>query len=259
MDKLLDKVYESIFNSFSEYGIKYVNVTKLRGYYLFSFDYDKVCHFSLEGRDKWLFGIWVTPDLEKKKVTIELFGEQKYYIDKFKPSASSISFDFELKLNDDNSFEDVDMLRFGLYDYELELLKIQESPLMYQYMLYGISLYKQPSFIGYLLSYTYEYLIYNRIFEWWKYDGLYYLSKYVFKPIINILCPKISVTVENMKGILYYPTCKLNLYYDKIDEDDFGRIYRNKFIRAISKIDHMRVDHYTDKNDKKGFYMKTED
>lgn len=66
------------------------NVTKKvfgNGYFIFSFKENSVCWFWLKEFPGWKFGIWLN-----ENNTFSIFGEHILMIDKFKPSASYISF-----------------------------------------------------------------------------------------------------------------------------------------------------------------------
>jgi len=56
--------------------------------------------FEVIGRKRWKFGIWIITTDDKKSYKVYLFGEHMWYIDKFKPSATEISFEpFEVSKN----------------------------------------------------------------------------------------------------------------------------------------------------------------
>lgn len=77
------------------------------GYFIFSMGINAVCHFELVDTPGWRYGIW----LDGKKYRV--FGEHNDLIDKFKPSATYVSFDDDL-----SSFIDV-------------VKKIKENPKLY--------------------------------------------------------------------------------------------------------------------------------
>ena len=65
------------------------------GYFIFSFGQNTVCHFTLKQTPLCKYGIWLT------KKWYQIFGEHEWLIDKFKPSATYLSFE-----NDIDSFLD---------------------------------------------------------------------------------------------------------------------------------------------------------
>lgn len=66
------------------------------GYFIFSFALNSVCWFWLKEFKGWKFGIWLN-----EKGTFDIFGEYILLIDKFKPSASYVSFDNINDFNED--------------------------------------------------------------------------------------------------------------------------------------------------------------
>lgn len=56
------------------------------GYFVFSFEENSICWFWLKEFPEWKFGIWLY-----KNKTYDIFGENVYLIDKFKPSYSYVS------------------------------------------------------------------------------------------------------------------------------------------------------------------------
>lgn len=76
-----------ILNDIKKEGFNIKDKSLGNGYFIFTFKPSSVCHFKLKEFPDWKFGIW----LEKDKFSI--FGENIYMIDKFKPSASTLSFE----------------------------------------------------------------------------------------------------------------------------------------------------------------------
>ena len=76
-----------ILNNIKSEGFNIKEKSLGNGYFIFTFEPSSVCHFKLKEFPDWKFGIW----LEKDKFSI--FGENSYMIDKFKPSASILSFE----------------------------------------------------------------------------------------------------------------------------------------------------------------------
>ena len=77
--KEMIKLLSQILNKF-----KVTNLVFGSGYFIFSFGKNSVCHFDIENIR---YGIWYTEN------GIEIFGEHKGFIDKFKPSAVALTFD----------------------------------------------------------------------------------------------------------------------------------------------------------------------
>ena len=58
----------------------------MNGYFIFEKAPSSVCHFTIKGFDNWKFGIWIESDN-----SFQIFGDHTLIIDKFKPSASTVS------------------------------------------------------------------------------------------------------------------------------------------------------------------------
>ncbi len=75
------------------------NITKKvfgNGYFMFSFEENSVCWFWLKEFPGWKFGLWLG-----KNNSFSIFGEHISMIDKFKPSASYISFESVEEFNNE--------------------------------------------------------------------------------------------------------------------------------------------------------------
>lgn len=85
------KIKEECFNLLKEHGFTVTDVSVGNGYFLFEFGKNSVVHFKIKEIPYWLFGLWILKDKEKKVYTIQFFGEKIDWIDKFKPSRTTIS------------------------------------------------------------------------------------------------------------------------------------------------------------------------
>lgn len=95
------------------------------------FGKDTVCEFKVKGVRRWMFGIWVYRNKEEKKYTISIFGEHEDYIDKFKPTATEISYRCDVpKLKDIH--EDV-----MFFEFEMDLRRIKSHPMLEMYFHYS--------------------------------------------------------------------------------------------------------------------------
>ena len=88
------KIKNKIFNFFSNFGLTVYDEEVLNGYYLLETGENSVVHFKINGCKNWLFGLWLMDS--EDKMSISLFGQHKDYIDKFKPTACSISEEIEI-------------------------------------------------------------------------------------------------------------------------------------------------------------------
>ena len=126
---IIEKVFTCIETEYDYFNVKINNKNYGNGYYLFEMGDNSVCHFTVKGLKRWLFGIWVQE--EKSQYKIYLFGEHKDYIDKFKPSATSISRTFYWNPEKDIN-EDID-----IYCFTEEVSKILNAPVARKFQYYG--------------------------------------------------------------------------------------------------------------------------
>lgn len=76
-----------ILNNIKEEGFNIKDKSIGNGYFILTFEPSSVCHFKLKEFPDWKFGIWLEKD------NFSIFGENIYMINKFKPSASTLSFE----------------------------------------------------------------------------------------------------------------------------------------------------------------------
>lgn len=85
------KIKELCLKCLEDNGFHPTDINVGNGYFLFDFGKNSVVHFKIKEIPYWLFGLWILDDKEKKEYTIQFFGEKEDWIDKFKPSRTSIS------------------------------------------------------------------------------------------------------------------------------------------------------------------------
>ena len=83
LENILTKVSEKFTITKKTFG---------NGYFIFSFGQNTVCHFTLKETPLWKYGIWLN------KKGFQIFGEHEWLVDKFKPSATYLSFENEIDL-----------------------------------------------------------------------------------------------------------------------------------------------------------------
>lgn len=107
-----EKLFEAIKNECRDYhkvDINITNIEYLDGYFIFGYGTNSVVHFGVKETPGWKYGIWWSP-IETKESTEEkpmydfdhlrcqFFAQYEDEIDKFKPSASHISVDYNIYL-----------------------------------------------------------------------------------------------------------------------------------------------------------------
>lgn len=85
------KIKEACFECLKENGFTVTDVEVGNGYFLFDFGQNSVVHFKIKEIPYWKFGLWIIKDTEKNVYTVQFFGDKIDWIDKFKPSCSTIT------------------------------------------------------------------------------------------------------------------------------------------------------------------------
>lgn len=128
--EVIERVFDKIENDFSYMPVKIASKNYGNGYYLFTFGDDSVCHFTVKGLKRWLFAVWTVYNEEKKKWHINMFGEHMDYIDKFKPTAVEISYEFDW--DETTEFDNV-----AMYSFTRNIYDIKKAPIARKFQYYG--------------------------------------------------------------------------------------------------------------------------
>ena len=119
----------------------------------------------LSGIKHWKFGLWIYQEDEIFKCSI--FGEHKDYIDKFKPTATEISYSFSIK--GDESFI------FELENFIVTVRKIKHCPLFMKYYFYIYN--SNMSFLMWILKEFWFYRIELPIKNFFSKQVNYFMAK----------------------------------------------------------------------------------
>lgn len=242
---------EQIFNEIEEESnnqLKIINKVFGNGYYVFEFGENSVCHFKIKGLKRWQFGLWIREDNEN--YVVDLFGEHEDYIDKFKPTATKIKYEFKCK-NENDLWQCDDFIN--------ELMRIKQHPYVIKHCYYDIF----ENYLIFLLSEFFYYRIKIHLIKFKKYS-LTKLYLNCIKIIYKLRFKKLDINVYDKRetGWNVYPPFDFNIYYDKCIEDELYNIYSSiegkektwlipKWVRYNIHVNHLR-----NKNDKHGFYFK---
>lgn len=246
---------EKIFNEIEEesnYRLKIIDKTFNSGYYIFEFGEDSVCYFKIKNLKRWQFGLWIRQHNDSENYVVDLFGEHEDYIDKFKPTATKIRYEFECR-NENDLWQCDDFIN--------ELMMIKQHPYTMKHCYYGIL----ENYLKFLLSEFFYYRIKKRLIKFKEYS-LTKLYLNCIKIIYKLRFRKLDINVYDKceSGWKVYPPFDFNIYYDKCtDEDEIYNIYFSiegkdrktwllpKWVRC-----NIHVNHLSDKTDKRGFYFK---
>lgn len=135
-------VFKEIKKQLKEKDIvaKIINVKYLDGYFIFGTGTNSVVHFNIDITPGWKYGIWWSPAEDKEKSTEDItvydptklrcsiFAQFEEEIDKFKPSASTYSRDFDINLTKDFPFS------YGLDKFIKDIKFIHNEPCLAFYL-----------------------------------------------------------------------------------------------------------------------------
>ena len=95
-----EKIKNAFFDVLKENDFTVENIEESNGYFLFEFGEKTVFHFDIKEIKKWKFGLWIRDGKKKDSFRLEFFGDKIDWIDKFKPTASTLSHDKEYTVED---------------------------------------------------------------------------------------------------------------------------------------------------------------
>ena len=130
-----EKIKDTLFNVLKENGFTLENIEEHDGYYLFEFGEKTVFHFIIKEIKKWKFGLWIREGKKKDSFRIEFFGDKIDWIDKFKPTASTLSYENEYTLERFNKSSIEDELTFFYYGFCRHLRQLKASRHIKEYSL----------------------------------------------------------------------------------------------------------------------------
>ena len=252
------RIIEFVINELKEGTIEFSYEKFLNGYYIFDFGEDSVFHFRIKGIKGWLFGIWCSEKQNEENIyRISIFGEQDDHIDKFKPTATNISYTFDF---DDK--EEGHPLYTEILDFIELVKKIRMQPLICEWFLYNFC--GLESFMHFTISnFIYRKFkkplkkVYNeKLIHWYlKLIRLVYLIRF------KHYGKDFDVIVEKReKG--WSPRYDFRVVYGDMDEDKAFELYHkiNKedygkyFLIPEFMFGDVRLTNARNKDDHSGFY-----
>ncbi len=130
-----EKIKNTFFDVLKENDFTVENIEESNGYFLFEFGEKTVFHFNIKEIKKWKFGLWIRDGKKKDSFRIEFFGDKIDWIDKFKPTASTLSHDKEYTLEDFNKSSLEDELTIFYYGFCKHLKQLKASRHIKEYSL----------------------------------------------------------------------------------------------------------------------------
>lgn len=215
------KAIETVLGWLADRGVTVTDTEFGNGYYLFDFGEDSVCHFKVKGARRWLFGIWCVEDDGKPgSYRVSVFGEHRDYIDKFKPTATSVSAEFTLGPSD---ISDGQYPPCGAYKAIDEIKFISAHPSLMKYTHYGSP---RQGVLGFLLEEFWYYRIRKNLDGFFEKRMAYWFLKFAaamytlrFRRRGNSF--KATVRREDY----WYPKYTLKVVYGNMDDEETERVY----------------------------------
>lgn len=224
------------FDKFTFYNIDYLD-----GYFIFGSGTNSVVHFYIKECPGWKFGIWWDTYKEEDEIKIvgDFFAQYERTIDKFKPSASAIS--YKIYVNSDCSYIS------GIYDIVKKLKFIKEEPYLAfcnDYMFWDYDTEYHSRFEAHLeyIKYRYRHSVDKYFTNKFNNDVIKFVNKNIV-PLFNQ--GKLNDNGENWSP-RYEVIAPFNYntdlvdepgYYDWFEKDD---IKGQKIIKRFKKLIHNR-------------------
>lgn len=221
--EVIEQIFDYMENHCSYFGVKITQKNYGNGYFVFELGDDSVCHFKVKGLKRWLFGVWCFWEEEKKKFHIDLFGEHTDYIDKFKPTATEISysFDYDPEVAANDNIASIENTR--IYSFTKEISQLIHSPVVRKFQYYGGS----EGLIKFVLDDFWYYRIRKNLKKfkdnrliWWYLNYAKFIYTLRFKRKNNNFHIELHDEGRNV-----LPRYRFRVIYDGCDEDLIYDIY----------------------------------
>jgi hypothetical protein len=216
------EIRDAVLKELEEYiGLHVKDIAEMPGYYVFEFNEHEIFHFTFKEIPDWKFAMWITWTNDKHdEYNIAFFGNNIYWIDKFKPTASPIS--CEMKQKVDEEFEPFDLV----WTVTNNLKGLKDHRLICEY---AIGSHYWTGFITWVWSQFYYNKIYKPFFKWYE--------RHILPVKVNIAVWLYNVRyhkylkvrdIYDNRGKYYKQPFDINLEYNKdIDGDDRFDVYCN--------------------------------
>lgn len=218
--KRVDRIFNFIKK---DSGIKIKNLKSGTGYFVFDFGKNTVHHFRVKGLRGWKFGLWIRRVEDNKFYAVSFFGEHKWFMDKFKPTATTIHIekDIERKTLDRDDLYDWNTLSF-MYAVRDKINSLKSFGVFNIPMVYGSSAWKSISPIPWLIGRWWSNEIAKRDYEF-KRNQLNHLALILIRIFLKMRYSKrkldIGVIVDgNSDGWICSPRYTMDIKFtDEFD------------------------------------------
>lgn len=253
------KIKEACFQCLKENGFTVTDVEIGNGYFIFDLGQNSVVHFKIKEIPYWKFGLWIIKDTEKNEYTVQFFGDKIDWIDKFKPSRSTITsaedrdeadtLPLVVTKKNQNSYCSLDMAVFG----ELEVLKrLKKNRRIAEY---GLSETSQ-GFLKWLFGEIWYYDIQEPVEHFWEAHIVGILYKLIIKYIAFRFRKYVKARPVTDGGDNVWPRYETGVEYLNVEDDSTKAVWYTiqdmKLVKFLNQ--HSNFGQFQDKNDRRGFY-----
>lgn len=200
---------EKVFTYIRSVGFKPINIQYGNGYFVFDMGEDGVVHFNIKGLHGWKFGMWIN----EEDPVVSFFCQHKLNIDKFKPSRSFFSANFN---KEDISSEDSWML----YKIKDILRMIKRHPLVAFTMDYNESEFSSESYLGvYLERFFYKIQYTVRQHVRWIIPVIWHKPKIAFLNLYKVV-DYVTFDDCNSDGWIANPRYEMSIHFKRMYQDE---------------------------------------
>ena len=253
------KIKNACFNLLKEEGFTVINVKTGNGYFIFDLGQNSVVHFELKEIPYWKFGLWIIKDAEKKEYSVQFFGDKIDWINKFKPSCSTISSSADrneahklplvvTKKNQD-SYCSIYMAVF----HEMDVLKrLKHNRRIAEY---GLSKTKQ-GFLKWLWGEIWYYDIQKPVEHFWEAHIVGKLYNLIIKYIAFRFRKYVKARPVVDRGDNVWPRYETGVeYLNEKDDTTMDVWYSIESLKVVDYLNkHSNFLQFKDKDDNRGFY-----
>lgn len=209
----------------SSINITFTNIIIGNGYFIHEFGENSVVHFQVKEISNWKFGIWIVPSDEENTFRVDIFGEREDYIDKFKPTQTTIAEHTYVRTDQEWEVEFDDAIR----KIRTVLSQLKTSRKLTEYNLF-YDPWVEEKFIPWLIDDIQGILRYKWMLFFDK-----YLCKYRAKLItkaIKIVYRKYIKDAFIRINTEWHPKYEIVILIDKNTSQDVIQVLMNKFYHA---------------------------
>ena len=252
------KIKEACFECLKENGFTVTDVEIGNGYFIFDLGQNSVVHFKIKEIPYWKFGLWIIKDTEKNEYTVQFFGDKIDWIDKFKPSRSTITsaedsdeadtLPLVVTKKNQNSYCSLDMAVFG----ELNVLKrLKKNRRIAEYGLSDTS----RGFFKWLFEEIWYYDIQKPWEEFYEAHIVGALYKLIIKYIAFRFRKYVKAREVIDRGDNVYPRYETGVEYLNVDDENTKTVWWNiqemKLVKFLNK--YSNFGQFMNKDDHRGF------